>query len=114
MKKEQYHEIDRRISSWMERWGHMAHRISLALVFLWFGSLKLFGYKSASSLIAHTIYVSTPDVMIPLIGIWELSIGFLLLFHSYVRVALLLLFLRLPGTLLALILKAEVCFIVIP
>lgn len=106
--------LDRTISYWMERWGHRVHRLTLALVFLWFGSLKVLGYKSATSLIAHTVYYSDPSKVVPILGWWEIAIGLCLVIYPLLRVALLLLAIRLPGTLLALILKVDVCFVEFP
>ncbi|GAA5494435.1 hypothetical protein SAMN02745181_3287 [Rubritalea squalenifaciens DSM 18772] len=109
-----FQAFDRKLSDWMERWGHRIHRLTLALVFLWFGTLKVAGYKSATSLIAHTVYFSTPEKVVPILGWWEIAIGLCLAFYPMLRVALLLLALRLPGTLLALILKVDVCFVEFP
>ena len=50
----------------------------------------------------------------PILGLWEVAIGICLIFHRLVRVALLLLAIRLPGTLLALVLRADVCFVEVP
>ena len=109
-----FQAFDRKLSDWMERWGHRIHRLTLALVFLWFGTLKVAGYKSATSLIAHTVNFSTPEKVVPILGWWEIAIGLCLAFSPMLRVALLLLALRLPGTLLALILKVDVCFVEFP
>lgn len=103
--------FDARLADWMERWGHRVHRISLGVIFLWFGSLKVAGEASATSMIAHTVYFTTPEVAVPILGYWEAAIGVCLLFLPLVRIGLLLLALRLPGTLLALILRADVCFV---
>lgn len=102
--------FDRRLGLWMETYGHFAHRVALALMFIWFGLLKTMGYKTATSLLAHTIYWGSPEVMVPVLGWWEVAIGVCLLIRPLVRIALLLLLLRLPGTMLAFILLPEVCF----
>ena len=112
--KEPFQEFDRRVADWMERWGHRIHRLTLGLVFLWFGTLKVAGYDSATSLIAHTVYFSSPEIMVPILGVWELAIGICLFFSPLLRIALLLLAIRLPGTLLALLLKADICFVEAP
>ena len=109
-----FQDFDRRVADWMERWGHRIHRLTLEMVFLWFGTLKVVGYTSATSLIAHTVYFATPEIVVPILGLWEVAIGICLLVHPLVRVALLLLAIRLPGTLLALILRADVCFVEVP
>ncbi|HMN95171.1 MAG TPA: hypothetical protein PKC43_02290 [Phycisphaerales bacterium] len=102
--------IDRCVTLWMHRWGHPAHRLCLALFFLWMGLLKIFGAKTGSSLLAHTIYLGSPETMVVMLGAWEAAIGICLILPPLIRVALLMLFIRLPGTLLALVLKADVCF----
>ena len=102
--------LDRRIGLWLEKYGHISHRLALALLFIWFGLLKPLGYKTATSVLAHTIYWGSPDVMVPILGWWEVVLGLGLLIRPLVRIALLLLVVRLPGTLLAFVLLPEVCF----
>jgi uncharacterized membrane protein YkgB len=111
---ERIDSFDRRLADWMEHWGHRLHRLTLAIVFLWFGTLKVTGYKSATSLIAHTVYFASPEIVVPILGLWEVGIGICLVIHPMVRVAILLLAIRLPGTLFALILRADVCFVEFP
>jgi uncharacterized membrane protein YphA (DoxX/SURF4 family) len=103
-------DIDRRIASWMARFGHPAHRVSLGVLFIWLGLLKQFGVETGTSLIARSVYWGPPDVMVPLLGWWEVAIGACLLFRPLIRVALLLLAVRLPGTALALVLHADATF----
>lgn len=88
----------------------MLHRWSLAIIFIWFGALKLFEYKSATSVIAETIYFGDPALTIRALAIWEIAIGLTLVWRGLIRVALPLLALRLIGTLAAFALKPEVCF----
>ncbi len=102
--------LDRHIAEWMERYGHMLHRVSMGGMFVWLGLLKQAGLKTTTSLLAHTIYWGPPDVIVPLLGWWEVAIGICLLVRPFIRMALLLLLVRLPGTLLALILLPEICF----
>ena len=106
--------FDRRMADWMERWGHRIHRLALALVFLWFGALKVAGRESATSLIAHTVFFASPEVLVPILGLWEIAIGICLVVMPLLRVGLFLLALRLPGTLLALFVRADVCFVELP
>lgn len=102
--------FDRRIGQWMQTYGHVTHRVALASLFVWFGLLKTYGHKTATSLLAHTVYWGSPQVMVPILGWWEVAIGLCLLFRRLNRVALLLLAIRLPGTLLAFVLLPDVCF----
>lgn len=106
--------FDADVASWMHQWGHFLHRIPLALLFIWFGLLKVFGHTSATTLIAKTVYFGDPALTVPLLGLWEAAIGICLLCKPLMRIGLLLLFVRLPGTLLALILQWDVCFDIVP
>ncbi|MDP9363700.1 MAG: DoxX family protein, partial [Chloroflexota bacterium] len=105
-----FDRLDRRIVSEMRRWGHPLLRWSLGIVFIWFGLLKPFGVSAATELFERTVYWLPPDFFIPLLGWWEVAIGVCLLFRPLTRVALLLLFLQMPGTFLPLILLPEVAF----
>ena len=60
------------------------------------------------------MYWFSPDLFVPILGCWEVAIGVGLLFRPLLRVALLLLFLQMPGTVLPLILLPDVCFTQFP
>lgn len=107
-------ETDQKIAGWMYRNGRFLLRISLAVVFIWFGALKPFGLSPAHELVAKTVYWLDPEIFIPILGIWEVLIGVCLLFRPLLRVAILLLFLQMPGTALPLVLLPEVCFVKMP
>jgi uncharacterized membrane protein YkgB len=94
----------------MDRVGHPLHRVTLALVFLWFGSLKWFGHPTATTILAHTVFIGPPEVTVRILGAWEAVIGLCLLVPALVRVALPLLGLRLVGTAAALVICNDVCF----
>jgi hypothetical protein len=89
--------IDRRIASWMNRVGHPVHRVTLGLFFVWLGLLKQFGYKTGSSLLAHTVYFGSPETMVPILGWWEVAIGATLLFPATVRISIVLMAARVPA-----------------
>jgi uncharacterized membrane protein YkgB len=106
--------IDVRVARWMHRHGHRWHRLSLGVLFVWLGLLKFFGHKTGTSLIGQTIYLGEPELMTLVLGGWEVLVGVCLFWVPLVRLALPLLAVRLPGTLLALILKSGVCFDSVP
>ncbi|PON16427.1 hypothetical protein C2W62_18605 [Candidatus Entotheonella serta] len=107
-------DVDHRLIQVFHRYGHFLHRVSLGALFIWFGLLKPFGHKTTTSLLAHTVYWGDPEIMVPLLGWWEVGIGLFLIYRPFVRIALFLLAIRLPGTLLAFILLPEVCFLPVP
>lgn len=102
--------LDRRLTHLMERQGHRAERWLLGVIFLWFGLLKVFGQTSASSIIAESIYWFDPDWVVPFLGWWEVVIGSTLIAPRCQRLAVLLLFIRMPGTGLALMYHYDACF----
>jgi len=105
-----FDRFDRRVADWMGRYGHFLERLGLGVVFAWFGLLKLAGVDSATSIIAKTVYLGSPSLTVPMLGLWEMLIGLCFLVRPLLRLAIFLLAVRLPGTLLALVLKFDTCF----
>ncbi|MFN4001364.1 hypothetical protein [Microcella sp.] len=107
--------FDRLVVWTMDAFGIKFARLALGIVFIWFGALKMIGELSpAYDLVAATIYWLTPEIIIPLIGLWEVAIGVAFLFPPLTRAALLLLIPQMPATFLPLVLLPEVTFTVIP
>ena len=106
--------FDIKLISFLNAVSLPALRISLGVIFIWFGLLKVFGDSPANDLITKTVYWFNPDVFIPILGIWEAAIGLCLLVPFFIRLGLLLLALQMPGTFLPLILLPEVCFQLVP
>jgi uncharacterized membrane protein YphA (DoxX/SURF4 family) len=103
-------KFDLNLIKFLNRVSMPALRISLGIVFIWFGVLKLFGNSPANDLITKTVYWFNPDIFIPILGVWEAAIGLCLLVPSFIRLGLFLLALQMPGTFLPLVLLPEVCF----
>ena len=79
-------------------------RISIGIIYIWFGALKFFhGYSPAEDLAINTINkltfgtVSQPANII-LLAIWECAVGFMLIIGRWLRTALLLLFIHMACT----------------
>jgi uncharacterized membrane protein YphA (DoxX/SURF4 family) len=102
--------VDVRLTRWMAHNGLTLLRISLGLVFFWFGFLKFFrGMSPADDLAARTIEALSggaiqPNLSLPVLAIWESIIGLGLLFGVFMRTVLLLLGLQMIGTLTPLVL----------
>lgn len=90
----------------MARYGVMLLRISLGIVFFWFGFLKFFpGLSPAQDLAARTIStlsfgIVQPNISIPVLAAWETVIGLGLITGRFMRATLLLLFVQMIGTIL--------------
>jgi uncharacterized membrane protein YphA (DoxX/SURF4 family) len=104
-----FDRIDQRITTWMARNGLFILRIGLGVVFLGFGALKLFpGLSPAEDLVRETTYFVDPDWFVPVLALWEMSIGIgLIIGGKLMRLTLLLLFLQMPGTALPLVVLPE-------
>ncbi len=98
-----FDRIDRGITHWMARYGIRLLRISLGVIFLWFGVLKYFpGLSPAQEIASDTIRVLTlgwmgPAVSMPILATWECLIGLGLIFGMFLRLTILLLFLQMFG-----------------
>jgi uncharacterized membrane protein YkgB len=114
VKKLDIKALDRAIIQTLNRISTPVLRISLGIIFIWFGALKPLGNSPANDVITKTIYWFDPDIFIPILGVWEMAIGLCLLVPSFIRVGLFLLALQMPGTFLPLILLPEVCFVNFP
>ena len=105
-----YYQADDRITLFMRRNGILFLRISLGIIFFWFGFLKFFpGLSPADQIATETIEKLTfgiiePGVSIIILAIWETLIGLGLISGKYLRITLLLLFTQMMGTMTPLIL----------
>jgi uncharacterized membrane protein YphA (DoxX/SURF4 family) len=117
---EWFDRADGRITAWMARYGILLLRLSLGIVFLWFGVLKFFpGLSPAEGLAARTISTLTlgiipPDTAVLILAIWESLIGLGLILGIFLRATLLLLFLQMLGTVTPLFLFPSEVFLRIP
>jgi len=112
--REQFDEIDDTITAKMDHWSVPVLRVAIAVVFIWFGALKVFGISPAGELVAATVYIVDPAVFVPILGVWEIVIGLCLLYRPLIRLGILLLFVQLPGTFLPIVLLPDVVFTVFP
>jgi len=105
--------IDRVIASFMRRWGAVALRYSLAVIFLWFGVLKPFGFSPAEELVLKTVDwmpLLPPATWLIVIGWWEVAIGVTFCFRVTIRLAIALLGLQMVGTFMPLVMLPDITF----
>jgi uncharacterized membrane protein YkgB len=101
---------DARLRPFLARIGVPLLRISLGVVFLWFGMLKILDVSPVSGLVAKTIYWFDPDVVVPALGAVEVFVGLCLLAGRLMRLALPLLVLQMAGTFLVLVFLPDLAF----
>lgn len=105
--------MDDWLASRMALAGLPALRLSLAIIFIWFGALKPMGHSSATALVMATVDwmpFFTPAGWVAIIGWWEVAIGVCFLFQSTLRLAILLLLLQMVGTFMPLVILPGVTF----
>ncbi len=105
--------IDRAIARFMQRWGTLALRVSMGIIFIWFGILKPLGVSPAEPLVLATVDwmpLFEPKTWLHIIGWWEVAIGVLFLFRRTLRIAIGLMAMQMVGTFLPLIILPDVTF----
>jgi uncharacterized membrane protein YkgB len=102
--------IDRKVIGFMSSYAILILRLSLGIVFVWFGLLKVIGVSPVFDLASHIVYWLPSELFVPLLGILEMTIGVGLLSGKALRIILSLLFLQLAGTFLVLIILPEAAF----
>jgi len=109
-------KFDVMLTNWMAKYGVVLLRISLGVVFFWFGILKFFpGLSPAQDLAARTIQSMTfgivqPALSIPVLAAWECAIGLGLISGRYLRATILLLLVQMFGTVMPLVLFTSEVF----
>ncbi len=102
--------FDKRLARMMRQAGIPFLRFSLAIVFIWFGMLKIVGYSPAVDLVTRTVYVVDPSWFVPFLGGWEVIIGLCFLHRAFLRIGIALLAPQMVGTFLPLLLLPDVTF----
>jgi len=102
--------IDKNVIQWLRRYSFALLRLSLAIVLIWFGALKLAGVSPVSDLVTSVVYWVDPSWFVPLLGGFEVLVGVGLLVAKGLRIVLLLFALQMMGTFLVLITRPDRAF----
>jgi uncharacterized membrane protein YkgB len=95
-----FDRLDHALVGFMSAYGIHLLRWAVAIVYLWFGGLKLINASPAAELVVRTVFWLPPRPALVFIGSWEVVIGIGLLFAHplLLRVTLFLLWLQAAGT----------------
>jgi putative oxidoreductase len=97
-------DLVEQVSALARRYAPIVLRFTLALVFMWFGALKVVGKSPVFDLIAATLPWFNPHFAVPALGVVEITLGLGLIFLSRARrLVLLVLSAHLIGTFLTFI-----------
>ena len=108
--------LDQTITAYMARYGITLLRMSVGVVFFWFGFLKFFpGLSPAEGLATKTLEVLSfgmvqPRVAVIVLAAWECAVGLCLILSVFLRTTLLLLWLQMAGTIAPMLLFPQEVF----
>lgn len=102
--------FDRGVIGITRRYSLLILRISLGVVFIWFGALKVFDASPVAELVAETLSFLPPRTAVLVLGIVEVIIGLGLLTGWAIRVTLLLFFVQMAGTFLIAVIRPDLVF----
>ena len=102
--------VDEVVIPFLRRWGIPTLRISLAVVFIWFGALEGIRGVSGGRPRRFDVYWVDPDWFVPALGVVEVLVGVGLAARFGLRLVLLVLALQMLGTFLVFVLLPELTF----
>ncbi len=111
---------EEKVINWMAIHGIVLLRISIGIIFFWFGFQKFFpGISVAEDIATQTIDVLSFGIVqapysMPILATWESIIGLGFIFGVYLRFIIPLLFLQMIGTVFPLFVFPEETFYVVP
>ena len=86
------YQIDERVIDWLRKLFPPLARLSIFLVFFWFGALKLVGLSPAGplakALVANTVGLQYFDTLYIVLALFECLIGVLFLFPKATRITI--------------------------
>ena len=107
--------FDKIITTWMAKNGINLLRISIGIIYIWFGALKLIpGASPAEPLIRETLYFLPLELLIPVLAFWEIIIGIGFISGRFMRLTILLMFLQMVGAVSPIIFNPEAVFVRFP
>jgi putative oxidoreductase len=103
-------EDDRAVRRLLRRVSPALLRISLGIVFVWFGALKVAGASAVGGLVAATVPFLDSAWFVPALGVVEIVIGLAFATGRLLRVVLPVFAAHMAGTFLVLITLPDVAF----
>jgi uncharacterized membrane protein YphA (DoxX/SURF4 family) len=95
-----YEGVDERVVAFLREYAVTMLRIALAIVFIWFGALKIVDRSPVEDLVADTVAFLPAGLTVFAFGVLEVAIGVGLLLGIGLRIVLLLLIAQMLGTFL--------------
>lgn len=103
-------QYEQSIVAFLRRWSLPLLRISLGIVYVWFGALKIAEASPVLGLIRN-LYPSYPEPMLcTLIGFWEVLIGLGFLSGKFLRTTIVLMLVQMGGVMSGLVMRPDLFF----
>jgi uncharacterized membrane protein YkgB len=85
-------------------------RVSLGVIYIWFGALKIFEVSPITDLVEKTAFLIPRKIFVKLEGLLEIVVGFGLLFRAALRLTRLFFFFQLGGTFMTIFIHPQEIF----
>jgi putative oxidoreductase len=95
----------------IKQWTLKLVRITLGIVFLWFGILKVLDLSPVASMVTQVYNFLPQPLTFTIIGWLEILIGIGFLFNIFLRATIVLFWLQMAGVFLSLVLMPSLFFI---
>ena len=107
--------LDREIIAWCARNGLTLLRLSLGIIYVWFGALKLFpGVSPIQGFIFEAMGFMPLDILYPFLAVWEVAVGLLFLSGKFPRLTIFLMLTQMVGAMSPLVLRPDLIFVNFP
>jgi uncharacterized membrane protein YkgB len=103
-----YSKIDSIALGLMARYGLTLLRVSVGVIFFWFGALKLVpGLSPAEHLIRESITFLPMNLFLPFLAVWEMAIGLGFIIGKFQRLTIALMLAQMGGAMSPLVLRPD-------
>jgi uncharacterized membrane protein YkgB len=100
-----------RVVAFLSRYSIAMLRVALAVIFIWFGALKLTGSTPVAELVRNSVpFIAPPGWLVPALGGFELAIGICLLLGAALPVVLPLFMAHMAATFSVLVTQPGIAF----
>jgi putative oxidoreductase len=103
-------ELEHRVAALVRPFSLLMLRVSLGVVFVWFGALKVANVTPVGALVAGTVPWVDAAWFVPLLGAVEVVVGVALIAGRRLTIVSFVLVAHLTGTLLVLVMQPQVAF----
>src|SRR5688572_5665744 len=110
-----FNTVDKTVTGWLAQHSLTILRVTMGIIFVWFGALKLIpGMSPAEPLIRAAITFLPMNVFLPFLALWEMAIGLGFITGKFQRVTIILLLMQMGGAMSPLVLAPDRLWIAFP